>query len=111
MSQALERIRQVARQRKKERFTSLFHHLSVELLRLAFFVLKRDAAPGVDGLRWQDYEVDLDRKRRSSRKLRRRCDSVNNASGLRCSRGSYRRHATKELDGNKGDPSGSSASL
>src|ERR1700756_766038 len=50
VSQALERIRQVARQRKKERFTSLFHHLSVELLRLAFFALKRDAASGVDGL-------------------------------------------------------------
>src|SRR5499425_2623775 len=62
VSQSLERIRQVARQRKKERFTSLFHHLSVELLRLAFFELKRDAAPGVDGLTWQDYEADLDRK-------------------------------------------------
>jgi retron-type reverse transcriptase len=62
VSQALERIRQVARQRKKERFTSLFQHLSVELLRLAFFALKRDAAPGVDGLTWQDYEADLDRK-------------------------------------------------
>src|SRR6476660_6460595 len=62
VSQALERIRQVARQRKEERFTSLFHHLSGELLRLAFFALKRDAAPGVDGLTWQDYEADLDRK-------------------------------------------------
>src|SRR5881392_4121941 len=62
VSQALERIRQVARQRKKERFTSLFHHISVELLRVVFFALKRDAAPGVDGLTWQDYEADLDRK-------------------------------------------------
>src|SRR2546430_6513688 len=62
VSQALERIRQVARERKKERFTSLFHHISVELLRVAFFALKRDAAPGVDGLTWQDYEADLDRK-------------------------------------------------
>ena len=62
VSQALTRIRQVARQRKKERFTSLFHHISVELLRVAFFALKRDAAPGVDGLTWQDYEADLDRK-------------------------------------------------
>ena len=52
VSQALERIRQVARQRKEERFTSLFHHISVELLRVAFFALKRDAAPGVDGLTW-----------------------------------------------------------
>ena len=62
VSQALERIRQVARHRKKERFTSLFHHISVELLRTAFFALKRDAAPGVDGLTWQDYGADLDRK-------------------------------------------------
>src|SRR5438034_8248207 len=54
VSQALERIRQVARQRKKERFTSLFHHISVELLRVAFLALKRDPAPGVDGLTWQD---------------------------------------------------------
>src|ERR1700758_3856781 len=62
VSQALERIRQVARQRKKEKFTALFHHISAELLRVAFFALKRDAAPGVDGLTWQDYEADLDRK-------------------------------------------------
>src|SRR5437660_1568861 len=62
VSQALERIRQVARQWKKERFTSLFHHISVELLRVAFFALKRDAAPGVDRLTWQDYAADLDRK-------------------------------------------------
>ena len=62
VSQALERIRQAARQRKKERFTSLFHHLSIDLLRLAFFALKREAAPGVDGLTWRDYEADLDRR-------------------------------------------------
>ena len=62
VSQALERVRQAARQRKKERFTALFHHLSVDLLRLSFFALKRDAAPGVDGLTWQDYEADLDHK-------------------------------------------------
>src|ERR1700730_7046378 len=62
VSQALGRIRQAARERKKERFTSLFHHLSIELLRLAFFSLKREAAPGVDGLIWHDYEADLDRR-------------------------------------------------
>jgi RNA-directed DNA polymerase len=62
VSQALERVRQAARHRKKERFTTLFHHLSPELLRTAFFALKRNAAPGVDGLTWQDYEVDLDRR-------------------------------------------------
>ena len=62
VSQALERVRQAARQRKKERFTALFHHLSLETLRTAFFALKRGAAPGVDGLTWQDYEADLDRR-------------------------------------------------
>jgi RNA-directed DNA polymerase len=60
VSQALGRIREVAKQRKKERFTSLLHHVDIELLRLAFFALKRDAAPGVDGLTWRDYEADLE---------------------------------------------------
>ena len=62
VSQALDRVRQVARQRRKERFTTLFHHISVPMLRSAFFALKRDAAPGVDGLTWRDYEADLDRR-------------------------------------------------
>ena len=62
VSSALDRIRQVARQRKKERFTSLFHHINLSLLRMAFFALKRDAAPGVDGLTWKDYEADLEPK-------------------------------------------------
>jgi RNA-directed DNA polymerase len=61
VSQALERIRITARQRKKERFTSLFHHISIELLRIAFSDLRKDAAAGVDGLTWQDYETDLER--------------------------------------------------
>jgi RNA-directed DNA polymerase len=59
--QALKRIRNAARQRKEERFTSLAHHINMALLRVAFFALKRDAAPGVDGLTWQTYEADLDR--------------------------------------------------
>jgi RNA-directed DNA polymerase len=62
VSQALERIRQAARQRKRERFTSLLHHVSIDLLRLAFFELKRNAAAGVDGLTWQDYEADIEPK-------------------------------------------------
>ncbi len=32
VSHALERIRKIARERKKERFTALFHHLSIDLL-------------------------------------------------------------------------------
>jgi len=62
VSQALGRVRKAARQRKKERFTTLFHHLNPAMLRTAFFALKRDAAPGVDGLTWKDYEADLGRK-------------------------------------------------
>ena len=60
VSQALERIRQAARHRRKERFTALFHHLSPEVLRTAFFALKREAAPGVDGLTWRAYAAELD---------------------------------------------------
>jgi len=60
VSQALERIRTAARQRKKEKFTALFHHVSTELLREAFGELKRNAAPGVDGLTWDTYESDLE---------------------------------------------------
>jgi RNA-directed DNA polymerase len=60
VSQALDRIRQVARQRTKEKFTALLHHVSLEYLEAAFFQLKENAAPGVDGLTWKAYEADLD---------------------------------------------------
>ena len=60
VSQALERIRKVARERKKERFTALFHHISIDLLEQAFDELKTDAAPGVDRLTWTDYGANLE---------------------------------------------------
>ena len=60
VSQVLERIRQTARERKKERFTALFHHINGDLLRYAFFATRREAAPGVDGVTWQDYEANLE---------------------------------------------------
>ena len=56
----LERVRERARQEKKERFTALLHHVNVDLLRSAFSWLKRDAAPGVDGLTWREYETNLE---------------------------------------------------
>jgi RNA-directed DNA polymerase len=62
VSQALERLRQAARQRKKERFTSLLHHVDPAMLRTAFYAMKRDAVPGVDGRTWETYEQDLDRR-------------------------------------------------
>jgi len=60
VSQRLDRVRQAARQRKKERFTALFHYVDTDLLRESFFWLQRKAAAGVDGVTWQDYERDLE---------------------------------------------------
>jgi RNA-directed DNA polymerase len=49
-------VRQAAREREQERFTTWLHHLTVELLRDSYYALKREAAPGVDGMRWAEYE-------------------------------------------------------
>ena len=58
--QALDRVRQAAKDRKKEKFTALLHHVSVDALHEAFYALKRKAAAGVDGVTWEDYEADLE---------------------------------------------------
>jgi len=60
VSQGLERIRKVAKEKKTERFTSLLHHISIDLLGEAFGELKQDAAPGVDGLTCAAYEADFE---------------------------------------------------
>ena len=60
VSPGLDRVRDAARQRKKEKFTALLHHVTVDLMRDAFLALKRRAAPGVDGVTWQDYEAGLE---------------------------------------------------
>jgi RNA-directed DNA polymerase len=60
MSKGLDGVRQSAKERKQERFTSLLHHLSVDLLRDSFYALKRKASPGVDGVTWQEYETGLE---------------------------------------------------
>jgi len=62
MSSGLERVRERAEAEKKERFTALLHHVDVDLLRVAFSWLKRDAAPGVDGMTWRQYEQNLEGK-------------------------------------------------
>ena len=59
VTQALDRVRKAARQKRKEQFTSLLHHVTVDMLWTAFYALKRKAAAGVDGVTWQDYEADL----------------------------------------------------
>jgi group II intron reverse transcriptase/maturase len=60
VSQGLRGVRQASKERKQERFTALLHHLSVSLLRDSFYALKRQAAPGVDGVTWREYETGLE---------------------------------------------------
>jgi RNA-directed DNA polymerase len=60
VSQGLRGVREAAKERKQERFTALLHHLSADLLRGSFYALKRRAAPGVDGMTWQEYETGLE---------------------------------------------------
>jgi group II intron reverse transcriptase/maturase len=61
VSRALDRVREVAERDKTVRFTALLHHIdNPETLRAAYFALKRDAAPGVDGETWQHYGEGLE---------------------------------------------------
>jgi RNA-directed DNA polymerase len=60
VSQGLGGVRQTARARKQERFSALLHHLTIDLLRESYYVLQRSAAPGVDGVSWQQYEQGLE---------------------------------------------------
>jgi RNA-directed DNA polymerase len=60
MSQGLDGVRKAAKERKQERFTSLLHHLNVDLLRDSFYALERKASPGLDGVTWQEYETGLE---------------------------------------------------
>src|SRR5450631_2770633 len=61
VSQARSRIRGAVTGNEKEKLTALLHHVSIGVLRWAFFNIKKQAAPGVDGLTWVDYAADLDR--------------------------------------------------
>lgn len=56
----LEGIRKAARRDARARMTALMHHVTPQLLRKSFYELKRDAAPGVDGATWREYELDLE---------------------------------------------------
>src|SRR5271165_4409145 len=60
VSQGLAGVRKAARENKELKFTALLHHMTVDLLRESFYALKRKAAPGVDGVTWQEYEPGLE---------------------------------------------------
>jgi len=53
-------VRERARKNKQERFTALLHHVTPTLLRESFYALKRKAAPGVDGVTWEEYATGLE---------------------------------------------------
>jgi RNA-directed DNA polymerase len=59
-SSALERVREVARRDKDARFTALLHHVDLVRLRKAYWAIRPQAAPGVDGVTWADYGQDLE---------------------------------------------------
>src|SRR6266849_3278402 len=56
----LERVREVAKKDRKVRFTALLHHVTVDLLRDSYGSLKKEAAPGVDGVTWREYGEALE---------------------------------------------------
>ena len=61
LSNALERVRQVAKRNKDERFTTLWHHVyNIDCLRASYYAVKRNSAPGVDGQTWQEYGQNLE---------------------------------------------------
>ena len=60
VSSDLARVRRVAREDRKVRFTALGHHVSVDRLRAAYGALEPKAAAGVDGVTWRDYGQDLE---------------------------------------------------
>jgi RNA-directed DNA polymerase len=61
-SSGLERVREAARRDKQLKFTALLHHINIELLRHSYYGLKRQAAPGVDGVVWQEYGEGLEER-------------------------------------------------
>ena len=90
MQQALERVRQAAKQDRKMRFTALLHHVyHPDTLREAYYGLKREAAPGVDGVTWQDYGGQLEA-------------NLQELSG-RLKRGAYRARPTRRAYIDKAD--------
>lgn len=60
VSQGLAGVRKVARERRQERFTTLLHHVTIDLLRQSYLHLQKKAAPGVDGVTWRQYEEGLE---------------------------------------------------
>ena len=79
----LDRVREAAKKDGKLRFTALLHHVTIDLLRDSYHSLKKKAAPGVDGVTWEEYGSDLE-------------VSLNNLHG-RIHRGAYRARPSRRV--------------
>src|SRR5713101_6419252 len=62
VSQGLGGVREAARRDKKQKFTALLHHVTTDLLRDSYYSLKRKAAPGVDGVTWEQYGAGMEER-------------------------------------------------
>ncbi|GFO55009.1 hypothetical protein GMSM_20160 [Geomonas sp. Red276] len=58
----LDRVREAAKKDSKQRFTNLMHHITIDLLRESYHALKRKAAPGLDGVTWEEYGEELEER-------------------------------------------------
>ncbi len=91
MSQGVERLRQQVERNPKEKLTTLLHHINEDSLKAVYYAIKRDAAPGVDGVTWKAYGEDIDRN------IADLCTRVH--------RGSYRAAPSRRVDIPKPDGS------
>jgi len=62
VSQGLGGVREAARKDKKQKFTAVLHHVTTDLLRDSYYSLKRKAAPGVDGVTWEQYGAGMEER-------------------------------------------------
>ena len=62
VSQAQARIREAVTRNQEEKLTALLHHITIDYLRWSFYQLRKNAATGIDGVTWKDYEVGLEDK-------------------------------------------------
>ena len=58
----LQWIGKRAKERPEEKFTNVLGHIKVPLLKEAYMRLRKEAAPGVDGVTWEDYGERLDER-------------------------------------------------
>jgi len=55
----LNLIAEIARKDRKCKFNNLAHNLNVTNLKECFYLLKKNKAPGIDGVRFEEYEQNL----------------------------------------------------